>query len=563
MTDENKSINETKIVTTKDKTLKKKSFIIDINMIEVPLFQFKNKRKVTTAKSLEVDPNISDEMRYVISTMPEETKNSQVEFLSWTDSKGLDREILAASVFKLPNAFAMDVFHGLLGLYIKKNTPIAYIEDEKVYDMPENKLEFRIHELCDFMRISTGGNMYKKIKNAIRELKSVNYYSLGNGTFYNKKKERYEASREKSISLIGDYDFVQKGKSKVDEMCEVTFGNLVMENIKFNYIKFLNNNIYFQLKSGITRRIYTYLEGNRHNKNYIKREFNTLRYKLPIDFKYPSELKKRLKVPLENLIEERVISDYFYGDEIHINGEKEDTIYFIFKGSKAEVIENLTIKPKKTEAIPKEENELVFPENIRQEILNFKVSESKVDEVISNFNKYQLAEYILWIKDGLAKGKVKDPAAMFVFAVDKGMVKVNVSHPHISEFVEKYRIEVEGKNKVNEEIIQKLYSEYIDEEMLKFKDEEEFMYETMRESLLAELNSKSNKNIKTFKSVLNLQEDEKEKSKMLDLINKWEDFERTQDKSDLFKEQFINNSKLYRNMKDYSQFRNEYISKNN
>lgn len=554
----------------KDRFLREESFIMDINMIEAPLCQYKNKHTKLTAKMLELDNNISDEMRYVISTMPEESKNSQVEFLSWTDSNGLEREILAASVFNLPNAFALDVFHALVGLYIKKNSPIPYIEDQKIYNMPENRLEFRIHELCEMMKITTAGSIYRKIKTAIRELASVKYYSLGSGIFYNKKKEKYESSREKSISLISDYDFFQKSKDSSDSSCEVVFGNLVMENLKYNYIKFLNNNTYFQLPSGLTRRFYSYLEGNRYKKQYIKRSFDVLKYKIPLDFKYASELKRRIKIPLQNLISFGLIKDYFFGDEILIGGIKEQCIYFVFEGTKIDLIKKLDEEYNKKH--PKSKNnkkeeledkfELQFPKDIQKELLEFGINDVKVQELIRKHSKYKLAEYILWLKDGISKGKVKDPAAMFVFAITDEMVKVNKTHPQISEFVERIKNDIEGRNKITKELIDKSYKEYIQSELDLFAKEEEFAFISVKENILDEIEKIQMKRIKSQKQLYNMATTDEEKDKLLKVIEKWEKFSLEKDKSEIFLEMFVKKIKILRGLKDYEEFKQDYKEKN-
>lgn len=550
-----------KLMKIKDKALKEKSFIMDINMIEAPLFQFKNKRSIQTVHTLEKDPNISNEIKYVLSRMPEESKSSQVEFLSWTDGNGLEREILATSVFRLPNAFAMDVFHALIGLYIKKNSPITYIEDEKIYNMPENKLEFRILEVCEYMKISYGGTIYQKIKDAIRELSSVKYYSLANGTFYNKGKEQYETSREKSISLIGDYDIIQKGKSKSDEMCQVTFGNLVMENIKYSYIKFLNDNTYFKLKSGLTRRMYTYIEGNRYNKKYIKRSFDVLRYKIPIDFKYSSDLKKRIKSPMENLMASGVIKDYFYGNDILINGEKEDCVYIIFDGDRADIIESLTTEPLKIEE-EKIEEEFEFPEDIENELVKLNIDKLKIAEILEKNTKWQVAEYILWIKDGIKKGKVKNAETLFVFAALGGMVNVSATNPEISEFVENVKKEIEGKTKVEEEVIKNAYNEYIEKEITHFAKDDEFVFNALKSTVIGDIEKVKSKRIKALRQRYNIEEKEGEKESLLKRIERWEKFSIEKEKSEIFIEQLVKSAKLYRGLLDYEEFKDEYLEKN-
>ncbi|WP_066869303.1 plasmid replication initiator TrfA [Clostridium mediterraneense] len=551
----------------KDRTIREKSFIMDINVIEAPLFRFKNKRTVQTIAKLENDETISKEMRYVLSRVPEESKSSQVEFLSWTDSKGLEREILAMSMFRLPNAFAMDVFYALIGVYIKQHSPLIYSDEDKTYDLPSNKVDFTLYELCEFMGLSVGGGNYQKIKDAIRELNAVKYYSLANGIFYNKKMERYESSREKSISLIDNYDIIGKGKNRSkEERCTVTFGDLVIENMRYSFIKFLSNNVYFQLKSGLTRRLYSYIEGNNFNKQYIKRSFDVLKHKIPIDFEYKSELKRRLKKPLENLIESGILKDYFFGDDILINGVSENCIYIIFKGTRKQLIDSLTEKPKDIKVEKKKDLEedysLKFPENIKEELSSLGINSKKITEILQKHTKWKIAEYILWIKDGIRRGKVKDPAGLFVFAITDEMVKVNKTHPEITEFIDRIKREIEGKKDIDENLIKSEYRKYIEQELKLFEEEDEFAYVATKESIMDDIEKVQKKRIKSQRQLYNMATTEAEKDKLLKVIEKWEKFSVEKDKSEIFIELFVKKIKLYRGLKDFSDYKIEYLEKN-
>ena len=551
----------------KDRTIREKSFIMDINVIEAPLFRFKNKRTVQTIAKLENDETISKEMRYVLSRVPEESKSSQVEFLSWTDSKGLEREILAMSMFRLPNAFAMDVFYALIGVYIKQHSPLMYSDEEKTYDLPSNKVDFTLYELCEFMGLSVGGGNYQKIKDAIRELNAVKYYSLANGIFYNKKMERYESSREKSISLIDNYDIIGKGKNRSkEERCTVTFGDLVIENMRYSFIKFLSNNVYFQLKSGLTRRLYSYIEGNNFNKQYIKRSFDVLKHKIPLDFEYKSELKRRLKKPLENLIESGILKDYFFGDDILINGVSENCIYIIFKGTRKQLIDSLTEKPKDIKVEKKKDLEedysLKFPENIKEELSLLGINSKKITEILQKHTKWKIAEYILWIKDGIRRGKVKDPAGLFVFAITDEMVKVNKTHPDITEFIDRIKREIEGKKDIDENLIKSEYRKYIEQELKLFEEEDEFAYVATKESIMDDIEKIQKKRIKSQRQLYNMATTEAEKDKLLKVIEKCEKFSVEKDKSEIFIESFVKKIKLYRGLKDFSDYKIEYLEKN-
>ena len=138
----------------------------------------------------------------------------------------------------------MDVFYALIGLYIKQNSPIKHGNDDKgnkIYHMPENRLKFKIADVCRYMRLPTSGTIYGKIKDSDSELKAVNYYSLANGAFYaQRKKMNIQFLETKTISLIADYELAEiknnKGVSLADR-CEVIFGNLFMDNLTYNCIK--------------------------------------------------------------------------------------------------------------------------------------------------------------------------------------------------------------------------------------------------------------------------------------------------------------------------------------
>ena len=562
----NNEENEEKEIKTKDRTLKEKSFVMDINIIEAPLFSFNNRKSVTTVESLSKTKGISKELAYILNKVPEGARQSQVEFRSWVDSKGMEREILAMSMFNLPDSFAMDVFYAAIGLYVKKHSPITFNNEDGIYNLTSNQVEFTIYEMCEYMGLSVGGKSYQRIKDALRELNAVDYYSLAKGVFYNKKKEKYETSREESISLIDHYSFIGRENRSKDDRCTITLGNLVIENLKYSFIRFLSNNTYFQLKTGLTRRLYSYIEGNKYNKKYIKRSYNTLKHKIPVDYKYPSILKRRINTPLENLIKVGMIKDYFYGDEILINGVKEDCIYIIFEGTKKQLIDSLTVKQvdlkeeKKTEL--KIDYKMEFPTDIEKELKEFKISENKIFEIINKYDRWKIAEYILWLKDGIKKGKVKDPAGLFVFAITAGMVDVASTNPEIIEFVQKYRKEVEGKKEVDEALIKKEYHKYIEKELKLFEKEDEFAFYASRDTVLKDIENSQKKKIKAQRQLYNMAEPQAEKDKLLAVIEKWEEFSVKKEKSEIFIELFVKKVKLYRGLKDFNEFRNSYIEKN-
>ncbi|MPQ44291.1 replication initiator protein A [Clostridium tarantellae] len=564
------------IIKEGSKRISESSFLIDVNMIEAPLFIFKPRNKTNTATHWIESPDVSPLAKRIIGRVrnPDIT---QVEYMRWTDSKGNDREIIATSITNLPNGFAMDVLFTLIALYIKKSPPIIYDKKIKKYVLPTRKLNCSLTEVCLYMGITDSGQNINRIKDAIFELFSVSYHPLTQGIIYDKNNEEFVES-EMGIRLLS-YEFLSKAQQnkRNSQSLVVTFDDLILNNIENSFIKFLSNNTYFSLRSGLTRRLYSYVEGNRYSSNgqmtYIKRRYNTLKYKLPIEYRNISDLKRKLKNPLERLIEKGVLEDYFYGDEILINGIKEDAIYIIFKGNRSKVINSLTKSVNKNNKIvtkkEKPKEQMVFPNDIKKELKDFGINENKISELMSKNSKYELAKYILWIKDGISKGKVKDSAALFVFAMtpagenNGNMVKVENSNPEIVKFVEDYKAKIEGEKFIDEGLIRKTFDEYIENELSKFIKEEEFVYMAMKDSILGDIEGMYKKKLKGQRQLYNIASSQEEKDKILKTIEKWERYPIEKEKSEIFKDELLKRASIYRGFKIFESFKIEYIKKNN
>lgn len=312
--------NEDELVKKKfDGKIEKNDMMVEINIAEAPLFSFSKLKKNLYIKDLLKRDDVSKEAKDVMNGIYKDNELAKIDYRKWVDSKGFNREILVASIRALPDSFCMDVFFGLLALLINDNSPL-YPNEEGLFEFKSNKLKFTRNELCKEMGIKPGGTTYDRITDALRQLKSVEYYSLGSGSIYNKSKEAYETKAEKGISIISEYEISSRTKNEVTEEFKfyegsVTFGDLIMNNLKLGFARTLRNHRYLELKSGIGRGLYLYIESNRTAKDiYTKRSFEVLRNKIPIDFEYPSRLKSKLKKPLENLKEQNIISDYFYAD---------------------------------------------------------------------------------------------------------------------------------------------------------------------------------------------------------------------------------------------------------
>ena len=547
-----------------------KDMVVEVNIVEAPMFKFSKKSTKDFAKDLLNSDTVTIDAKSIMKGMYKENNDVKVEYRDWNDSKGVKRELIIASLKALPDSFCMDVFFGLMGLLIKVNSPMVP-NNNGFLEFKTSEVSFSLNQLCKEMRITPGSLTYERIEDALGKLFSVEYYSIGGGSLYNKSENNY-ISTTAAIKIIRKYQTSKRIKNLETGRVQfhkgnVTFDDLIISNLSLGYARLLRNHKYFALKSGVARGLYLYIESNKiKTTSHLKRSFDVLRNKIPIDFKYPSDLKNKLRKPLDSMVTQNIIKDYFYGDETIVNGVKEQCIYFIFSGTKKQLIDSLTKKPKDVKSIKKVDLEsdfkLEFPQDIKQELLDFNINPKKVSELIKKYSKYKLAEYILWIKDGVLSGKVKDSAAMFVFAITDEVVVVKKSHPHITEFIEKIRLEADGKKQISKAIIDSGYREYINAELSVFKEEEELIYNTIRDRILDDIEAVQTKRIKSQRALYNMTDKQEEKDKLLLVIEKWEKFSTDREKSDIFVEQLAKKIKILRGLKDYEEFKAEYLKQN-
>ncbi len=549
--------DENKIIDRDDNTIKASDFFVEINILESPIFSFGRKKTMKKATELLKNEEVSKEAKEILNSLTKSAKEMECEYIRWDDSKGLNRELLALAPMGMPNDFAMDVFIGLVGLFVIKNSPV--VKKEKVWDFQNASVEFTFYELCNFINIPINGENYKKIRKAIRQLTNTQYYSLGNGSVYNKKGDKYEIKGEKAISLLGDVDFTyfreQENKpNKKLERGNAYFGDLIMENIKHGFIRFLKQGKYFTLKTGLTRRLYLYLESNKYDKKkeriYIKRNFSTLKTKIPINYTYNSELKRKINKALENLIVSGTIKGYFYGDEVKINGIKEECIYIYFKGTQAQLIKSLTKEPevkitkkdKETEEL-QEDSGLVFPENIQQELEDIGISTEMIPLLLKKYSKYKLAEHLLWLQEKNKNKKANSLAGLFMFSLKTENI-VKKEFPHITKFIEEYRNKTENKN-MDVSDIENIFRKYNDDKLEEFKKEDEAGYEMAVEMTLDLMEDSYKDKIKRMSANL-INYSGEELDKKVAEIDRWELFGTEKEKSEVFKEVLIEQIRLYK-----------------
>ena len=540
-----------------DKCITENSFVADINTLKMPLFLYSNYKPELDSNG---EAKVIEEKRY-----------------RWLDSKNNARELYVYCKGRLPRKFESDTLHGLLGLFVKKYGPFSYDNESKTYKIKGNSLEFSWYELCSFMNIPSTGYYIDRLKEAIRIMKQTQYFSYENGALYDKENNKYINSGEEGLSLISKYKFKTTKKGLSDEYSTtinsnyVIFDELIINNLRYEYFKYLDADLYFKvIPSGIERGIYGYLESNRYdskNKSlrFLKRSFTTLKMGIPVEFDYPSELKRKLKKPLNHLKEIGYLSDWAFGDELKINGLEEQCVYFAFTVTVSEMKNILEKKKKKVEQKEvdftydndsesgNEEDKPYLKEptkNLIQELIDRKVDRDFAEKVVKTKDKWDIITYILWVDKQVYLNKnITDTGAILAFALRREY-KLGLSDEYIDilTFVEDLKLQSSKSYDQKQKRYKELYNEYIEKEIEDFKQTAE--YGPIKDLLLNFQNDRIDTNISM--AIKNNQD-----------VSKYKEFKEKQDESEYFKEILTKEIRMIKSLKSEKEFINQLIMNEN
>lgn len=432
----------------KGKFIPQDSLIMELNILELPIFQFTYYKKPAT------------EYEEVIHIFKDSNNN-------------IERTIKIFNPEKLPRQLEQDICYGLAMLLVKKNGPIKQVDS--LYDFKTRRLYFSIYELLETMGLSDGGRNYELVKDGIRRLANTDIYSYGKGAYYDKEKERHITNEETKIKIITEYHFSENETNGVKEDINwVEFGTIFFSNLQREYFKFLDKNIYFQLSKGICRKLYGYLERHRYDNNwqplkYIKRRIELLGAKIPIEYKYPSRFKSKIEPKLKELMDIGYLTDYEITD---------DFVYFYFGITKEDRYREE--KRKELENKTKKTYLRNLSDNLLEELLQREVDEKLARKLVEENNKWDIIKYCLYVDKQLWLGKRIESIGRFLY------VSINQKWPlsnetDILEYIEKLKMEEREQRDKQEVDIKEEYRRYLEKNFNKFKAENPELYEQFKE----------------------------------------------------------------------------------
>ena len=241
-----------------------------MNLAEFPL----------TVLSSRVDPKLktlefTDQLR---------TKTGELVERKWI--------ITAADKFGLPTSTDDDVVLGLIRLTMDQG-----FRERKVY--------FTRYELLRTLRWSTEGRSYSRLVKSLDRLSGVRIRS--SNSFYDNTSKSYQTT---NFGLIDAYEINDNRGVKLAPGVEppksfFIWSEVMFDSFQAGYIKKLDLDLYFSLKSSVSRRLYRYLDKHFYFKRVVEKPLMALAFEklgLSRNYKYVSTVRQQIEPAAEELL---------------------------------------------------------------------------------------------------------------------------------------------------------------------------------------------------------------------------------------------------------------------
>ena len=231
--------------------------------------------------------------------------NSKLKTLEFSDKQRtpsgefIERKwiITGADKFGLPTATDDDVVLGLMRLSMSKG-----FRERKVY--------FTRYELLRTLRWSTEGRSYQRLIKSLDRLSGVRIRSTN--SFYDNSSKAYQTV---NFGIIDAYEINDCRRQPGEDETKSFFvwSEALFDSFKAGYIKKLDLDIYFSLRSAIARRLYRYLDKHFYYKKTVERPLLLFAFEkigLSRSYRYVSSVKQQLEPALEELVSVGFLSSY-------------------------------------------------------------------------------------------------------------------------------------------------------------------------------------------------------------------------------------------------------------
>lgn len=330
---------------------------------------------------IKVEGNLCEYPFFLLSKTKEKITLKTYEFEDVTSPKGdvLKRKFVVKGIDGIPTSFDQDVVMAILKIGTRTKTLLGDIS-------------LTLYEITKTLRNVSS----KRVKESIRRLQSTAYDSTHavlvketNDIFY----------VEDLFSILDNAHFREykpgENKRKARECSYIRFNKYFLQNFVNHYYKYIDFNVYQNLRTPSAKKLYLFLEKKKFEKEKFEICIKKLAAVLPLETKRTRDAKKVIKQACERLIQQGVIKGY---------GFKDDKITFSFPSYKKKEPSALPPSPERLEG---EKGKLL------DDLLNFGITERIAKELIKNCKLEDIKKQI----EALPFRKADNPQGVLVKSI--------------------------------------------------------------------------------------------------------------------------------------------------
>jgi replication initiator protein A len=159
---------------------------------------------------------------------------------------------------------------------------------------PDGRLYFSLYELLGVMRKARKGDNYKELRASLLRLSATHFQA--DNAFYLKDKNKL-ATRTFTLWDVSLDTEVNNETGEATERHFLEFHNVVRQSFQAEYLKTLDSDFYFSLRSPLAKRLYRLIDRKRQGKQRWGTSLNKLKDMAPLapSYKTPSKIRDVLE----------------------------------------------------------------------------------------------------------------------------------------------------------------------------------------------------------------------------------------------------------------------------
>jgi len=216
---------------------------------------------------------------------------------------GEGRTLTIENIDGIPTAFDANVLMA-----------ISYIGTQS--NSLDRKIHFTLKELAELLMCTDKS----RIKDSIKRLSKTSYTAQGTVLTKHEGKNIYLDSTL-IFHIIETVKYLDPQKKKIynhqqaKEETWVKFNEYFIDNFVENYVQHINWEVYLKLETPTAKRLYTYLEKKRGERESFTIDVYKIAAVIPIESKEGFNIRKLLKEACKHLIEQDIIKNYSFAND--------------------------------------------------------------------------------------------------------------------------------------------------------------------------------------------------------------------------------------------------------